>query len=387
LLEQRVAARTHELATLLDVAHNVASTLELQPLLGIILEQLKAVVDYSHAVISTHPGTDISILDDRGTLPRDAALQMHFSVTGTLAAENDQQLLIIDDVGGDTSWARTIRMIAGETRQRQGDVVRSFLSVPLRAKERLLGRLSLTHHEPNYFTPQRAALAKAVADHAAVAIEHATLYARAQELAVVEERQRLARELHDSVTQSLYSLTLFAEAAHLLAANGEWESVAGYLVRLGETAQQALAEMRLLLYELRPSALEQAGLVGALQRRLDAVEKRAGINAQLLVEGVIDLPAAVIDALYRILEEALNNTLKHAGATTVQVRIRAAAHEVEAEVVDDGKGFTLQVLPDTGGLGLTSMQERAEQLGGALALASAPGAGTRIHVVLPLPDR
>ena len=150
----------------------------------------------------------------------------------------------------------------------------------------------------------------------------------AQAQAALEERQRLARELHDSVTQSLYSLTLLAEASRRTAQAGEVEKVVGNIARLGETAQQALKEMRLLVYELRPLALEQAGLADALQHRLDAVEKRAGINAQLRVELDVKLPPHVENALYRIAQEALNNSLKHAEANKVVVSLRSSGRSM-----------------------------------------------------------
>jgi PAS domain S-box-containing protein len=206
----------------------------------------------------------------------------------------------------------------------------------------------------------------------------------AQAQAALEERQRLARELHDSVTQSLYSLTLLAEASRRTAQAGEVEKVVGNIARLGETAQQALKEMRLLVYELRPLALEQAGLADALQHRLDAVEKRAGINAQLRVELDVKLPPHVENALYRIAQEALNNSLKHAEANKVVVSLRSSGKQVEMEIKDNGKGFDTEGTQDQGGLGLTSIRERVEALGGEVSIIAEPGAGTHVRLRVPL---
>lgn len=206
----------------------------------------------------------------------------------------------------------------------------------------------------------------------------------AQARAALEERQRLARELHDSVTQSLYSLTLLAEAGRRAAGAGDLDRVAGFLARLGEVAQQALKEMRLLVFELRPLVLETEGLVGALQHRLDAVEKRAGLRTQLVAETVPALPAALEHGLYRIAQEALNNALKHSGATAVTVAVRAAAAQIELEITDNGRGFDPAAVPDQGGLGLVSIHERAEALGGRVDLTAQPGAGTRLVVRAPL---
>jgi signal transduction histidine kinase len=186
------------------------------------------------------------------------------------------------------------------------------------------------------------------------------------------------------VTQSLYSSTLLAEAGQRLAKDGQVEPVEGYLTRLGEITQQALKEMRLLVYQLRPLALSDVGLVGALQQRLDAVERRAGVDARLEVEGDVELPPGMEEELYRISQEALNNALKHAQPTTVVVIIRTDGRSVDLEVVDDGRGFDPTALGSEGGMGLASMRERVERLKGVLSFDSSPGRGTIVKVTVPL---
>lgn len=206
----------------------------------------------------------------------------------------------------------------------------------------------------------------------------------AQAQAALEERQRLARELHDSVTQSLYSLTLLAEASRRTAAAGDVEKVVGNIARLGETAQQALKEMRLLVYELRPLALEHAGLAEALQHRIDAVEKRAGVEAQLRVNLEAELPPHIENGLYRIAQEALNNSLKHAEATKVSISLQTQDGHVQLGIVDNGKGFDTEALQDHGGLGMVSMRERVESMRGQYSITSRPGDGTRVWINVPL---
>jgi signal transduction histidine kinase len=200
------------------------------------------------------------------------------------------------------------------------------------------------------------------------------------EKAVAAERNRLARELHDSVTQSLYSLTLLAAAGQRMIQAEDLLQIAGNQARLGEIAQQALQEMRLLVYELRPLALESEGLMGALEHRLETVERRAGIQARVLVEGEVELAPDLEEELYRIAQEALNNALKHASASQVVLSVRVADESVELEVTDNGQGFDPAETHDTGGLGLISMQERADKIGGQLDIDSAPGEGTRVSV-------
>jgi signal transduction histidine kinase len=207
-----------------------------------------------------------------------------------------------------------------------------------------------------------------------------TYTARAEELAVLQERNRLARELHDSVTQSLYSLTLLAEAGQRMIRAEDLQQIAGNQTRLGQIAQQALQEMRLLVYELRPLALKSEGLVGALEQRLETVERRAGIQARVLVEGEVDLAPGLEEELYGIAQEALNNALKHARASKIVLSVRMVDKSVILEVADDGQGFDQAEVQVKGGLGLISMQERAEKIGGQLDIDSAPGEGTRVSV-------
>jgi PAS domain S-box-containing protein len=219
---------------------------------------------------------------------------------------------------------------------------------------------------------------------AMIDITDRVILSEAQAQAALEERQRLARELHDSVTQSLYSLTLLAEASRRTAAAGDVQKVVGNIARLGETAQQALKEMRLLVYELRPLALEQAGLAEALQHRLDAVEKRAGVEARFRVNLEEELPVHIENGLYRIAQEALNNSLKHAEATTVSISLQTQDGHVQLGIVDNGKGFDTEALQDHGGLGMVSMRERVESMRGEYSITSRPGDGTRVWINVPL---
>jgi signal transduction histidine kinase len=224
------------------------------------------------------------------------------------------------------------------------------------------------------------ALLTSLADRVGAVVESHQLRQRAERGAVLEERQRLARDMHDSVTQTLYSATLLTETGLQAARAGDFEVAESCLDRLGGVTQQALKEMRLLIYELRPPVLEQEGLVGALQQRLDAVESRAGVDSRLLVEGELRLDPPREEALYRIALEALNNALKHAAATSVVVRISASDEGIELEVSDDGQGFDPSRPGEAGGMGLVTMRDRADRIGGTLSAASTPGGGTSVKV-------
>lgn len=258
---------------------------------------------------------------------------------------------------------------------------RSLLAVPLFVSGEFYGCLSLYYSQERPFSQEEISLAVAFGDQTALAIENDRLRNLVKQAAVLEERERLARELHDSVTQSLFSLALLAEGWQRLLRSGKIESVAEPLTELGEIAQQALKEMRLLVYELRPPTLEHEGLLGALHQRLNAVEKRAGVEAHLMADDLFELPAPVEEGLYRITQEALNNSLKHAGATSVTVRLGMDDGFVVLEVADNGRGFDLHSdAYQRGGMGLSNMRQRAEKLGGALEIHSAVGKGTTVSV-------
>jgi ligand-binding sensor domain-containing protein/signal transduction histidine kinase len=201
--------------------------------------------------------------------------------------------------------------------------------------------------------------------------------------AVVAERNRLARELHDSATQSLYAVTLYADAATRLLSSGQVEPAAENLLKLRGTAKEALGEMRLLIFELRPTILTDQGLVAALRARLEAVEGRASLKTELHAEGKDRLPPQVEDGLYRIAVEALNNALRHARTPCISVSLSFEPEAIRLEVADEGIGFDPTAARNAGGLGLRGMAERAEQLGGTLTMDSSPGTGTRVIVMVP----
>jgi signal transduction histidine kinase len=228
----------------------------------------------------------------------------------------------------------------------------------------------------------------ALADQAAVAVRNSTLYRAAEQTAALEERHRLARELHDSVSQALFSMTLHARTAqrHLEAAGlAADHPVAIEVDQLHGLTQAALAEMRALIFELRPGALEAEGLVAALTKQAAAVAAREQIAVDVHgPDGWIRLDPAVEEHLYRIALEAMHNTVKHAGAERIDVRLERGDDALELRVSDDGAGFDpRQDRP--GHLGLRTMRERADAIGATFDIESAVGRGSTIIVSVPLP--
>jgi PAS domain S-box-containing protein len=387
VLEQRVEERTRELTTLLDVSNTVTSTLNLRPLLGLILDQLRMVADYTGASLLTLDQNDLVVMEARGASAEgDPVVGLRFPLErGTPIADAFEQRrpVIIADVRDDSTLARAYRGAVGPLMETAAfSYVRSWMGVPMVLNGEVTGILSLSHAEPDFYSTRHAHLAEAIANQAAVAIENARLYEQARALAVLEERQRLARELHDSVTQSLFSMTMISGALPRLL-DKDLARARERLDRLHELAHGALAEMRALIFELHPESLEREGLPAALEKQAAAIRARHGLIVESDLCIPFEAPLPVQEALYRIAQEAMHNTVKHARARRLTLRLAQEEGTVTLEICDDGEGFDPSG-PFPGHLGHRSMRERAEGLGGTLTIESAPGQGTCIHASLPV---
>jgi signal transduction histidine kinase len=330
-------------------------------------------------------GEDLLILDSRSPTPEEQPMQLRFPlkrlglIWETIASHEP---IIIPDVHDDSPLAQAFHMAMSELRETTFHDVRACLIVPLTLRDQVIGMLVLTASEKAAFTPHHAALVLAIANQAAIAIENAQLYEQAQELAAVEERQRLARELHDSVSQALYGIALGLHTARIQLDRDPHElpESLDYLLSLAEAA---LDEMRALIFELRPESLASEGLATALSRQSAALKARHGITVLTQFCEEPDLPLKVKQELYRIAQEAIHNTVKHARANKLDLGLSQTAQAIILEVRDDGVGFDpLDSFP--GHLGLHSMQERVSSLGGMLQIESAPGRGTSVLALVPL---
>ena len=378
LLERAVADRTRQLATLYDVTAMSSTSTDLDIILERCLDRILALTESQVGIIQLLEGGDglLHLAATRGApaemVSRLDSVPRGHGLAGLVMDRG--QPVVVSDIAADPRATEGLRSLGR----------RAYVGVPIEARGQVMGVLSVVRNHGRAFNTEEEALFAAIGHQLGVAVENARLIAEVQGKATLEERQRLARELHDSVTQTLYSLTLVAEAGRRLAEAGKLEQAKDHLNRLAKTSEQALKETRLLVYELRPSALEQEGLISALQKRLDAVERRAGVEVHLQVDGAIELPPTTEEGLYRIAQEALNNALKHSAASEVNVRVQAGQGWVELEVADNGKGFEPNRVENQGGLGLVSLGQRAKRMGGTLSIASAPGAGTAVKVRIPI---
>lgn len=260
--------------------------------------------------------------------------------------------------------------------------VLTSMDVPITAGDELLGVFIVAYTRPHEFTADEKRLMLALADRAAIAIQNAGLYERAQQVASLEERQRLARELHDSVSQALYGIALGARTARTQL-DRDPSKVADPIDYVLQLAEAGLTEMRALIFELRPESLETEGVVAAIEKQVAATRARHNldVHAELCPEPNATLDAK--EAVYRITQEALHNVVKHARATHVDVQLECDDKEMQLRITDNGTGF------DPGGsfpghIGLRSMQERASKVGGSLDIQSTPGKGASICAHIPV---
>jgi PAS domain S-box-containing protein len=383
-LEEKEALRTQELTTLLVLSNRLVSTLEMAPLVELILDQLRRVVDYTGATVLILEGQDLQAVGHRGPVAQDAVRQLRVpleTVKGFWTAMSRREPLIVDDVQAETAQAEIYRQITKLFPEEATGYVRAWMGVPLMVQERLIGALSINQDRPQAYTYRHITLAMAIANQAAIAIENARLYEQAQMLAVLEERQRLARELHDSVSQALYGIGMGANTARELLERDPAQAVAplDYVISLTDAG---LAEMRALIFELRPDSLEKEGLVAALRKQAAALSARHRLDVETEFCEEPTLPFETKEALYRIAQEALNNTVKHARATAVALSLDNCGGEITLEVQDNGLGFDTQ-REYPGHLGLKTMQERVAKLGGTLEIESEPSRGTLLRASIP----
>lgn len=368
--EQRILAEA-----LRDTANTLNSTLKLTEVLDRILQNIEKVVPHDAAEIMMLDGSTAHIARSRGYIPPGDENLLHtlsFDLQTTLTIQQmyeSGQPIIIPDVHQYPGWI----IIP------QAAWVRSFIGAPIRVQDTILGFLNLTSAQPGFFTPIHAERLQAFAVQAAIAIQNARLYEQAQEWAVIEERQRLARDLHDAVSQTLFSISIMAESLSRQLQRHP-ERVAGQLEQITLLTRGALAEMRTLLLELRPTSLVEVELNELIRQLSEAIRSRKRIKIVLRENTSYDPPPEVKLNLYRIAQEALNNIVKHSQATVVNVHLNSSANRVELTIHDNGRGFDPGDILSTS-LGLGIMRERAQEVGAQLTIQTISGQGTQVRVV------
>jgi PAS domain S-box-containing protein len=378
-LERLVDNRTKDLETIYNITLVASQSGDLNKALEWALDQALPVLNGVAGMVFflDESGEWVDLVAQRGVPSTALDRVSHRPVSDTLAGwviKHDAPLLIPD----------LTKDQRAEAMRHALPHVYSYLGVPMHAHGRTVGTLVVVASVLHEFSIDEITLMGSIADHLGLALENARLRHEAEAAAVMQERSRLARDLHDSVTQLLYSLTLYADAGLNMANCGDLDQAKDYLQKLGQISQQALREMRVLVYELRPPTLDQDGLVGALQQRLDAVEGRSGVTAQLSAAGLPTLPMNVEESLYRIALEALNNVIKHSGASEVKVELAMDGGSVRLTVGDNGRGVNPAIVQARAGFGMDSMRERAQKCNGTFVFTSHEGQGSSVVVTIPI---
>ncbi|MFJ9625540.1 GAF domain-containing sensor histidine kinase [Streptomyces sp. NPDC101181] len=264
-----------------------------------------------------------------------------------------------------------------------------FLGLPVVDGDEIIGALFLANKQcpkPDGgcgFTAEDEELLQILAQHAAIALTNARLYERSRELTIAEERSRLAHELHDAVSQKLFSLRLTAQAAAALV-DRDPARAKGELHQVAVLAAEAVDELRAAVVELRPAALDEDGLIATLRTQIQVLDRAHAAEVAFETRGVRALPAAQEEALLRVAQEALHNALRHSGAGRVSVTLVRRGPATVLRVTDDGHGFDPTTVRLAGRhLGLVSMRHRASSVGGQLTVESEPGEGATIEMEVP----
>lgn len=366
----------------LDVAvQGISGVLELDPVLQLIVDRVRELAEAEYAALG--------IVDGEGRIER-------FITSGLDAAERERigapprgrGLLGLIIREGQTfriaDLARDARRYGFPPNHPE---MRSFLGVPLRVKGRAVGDLYLTNKRgAPEFTEDDQRLVERFAAHAGLAIENARLSERVQALAVVEERERIGRDLHDGIIQRIYAVTLGLDDVPEVALSDP-AAAAERVERAIDALHAAIGEIRTFIYGLRPGLDGSDGIADALERLAEETRLHSPMQIDVEANAVPPLSAAVSSDLLNIAREALSNAARHASATEVVLRLDVAGTELRLEIADDGAGFDAAASTPAGHHGLSNMRRRAESLGGRLVVESEQGRGTRIIVALPLPEQ
>ena len=381
-LEERVSNRTRELEALYDVTAASSQARDTQTLLTILLDRsLRALRGQSGFILlfdepvagskQSEVGVKLAASHNLPSNWLSYFQTMHIEDSWISSVIDNPEPLLISDTWQDVRIPPFMC---------QEDPLVLILA-PLHAGSQALGILGMARPKQQHFDLDEVALLVSIVNQVGVAVHTDYLRQRAQQATVLEERQRLARDLHDSVTQSLYGLVTMTEVGLMQVENKTLASPQDTYRKIGQTTRQAIREMRLFIHQLRLPELEKEGLVNALDLRLAAVEGRSDVKARLIADENIHLPLPVETALYHIAQEALNNSLKHAGAANVTITLSRTPLEVVMEIVDDGKGFSITQRKN-GGMGLSNMYTRAREIGASLEITSQPAQGTQVKVIL-----
>ena len=372
-LEQRVADRSRELAALYDMTMLFTEARSLTDILDPALRNINNTVGGSAIVahILTDDGDQLQLASHISLIAWKQMRQMALTaVYADWLQQADAPLMLVGYKNKHEFVPSALLPADYQT----------YLGVALRVRGEVIGTLSVYCEEKRPFSVKEVSLLITMAEQLGIIIQNYRLQEQSRRMTRAMERRTLARKLHDSIAQRIYSLSLFARAGQDALADGDVEDAHLRLQQVGENARYTLREMRLLLYQLRPLALENQTLIAAFEERFALVERRLGIEAVVQATTTPELTEAIEEELYYIITEALNNGLKHAQATQESLCFDSANGTLSVTIRDNGQGFDLE--QPSSGLGLGNMRERTAQIKGTLRIKTAVGKGTTIYITL-----
>jgi nitrate/nitrite-specific signal transduction histidine kinase len=386
LLEKKVAERTHELATLNAIAARVSSSLDLNEIMADALERIMELTAMEHGIAyriaggeggAANTGTDgeeahLRVMAFRGLPPTFAdlgdRLPLSRSVAGVAGRRGEPVIWTLAELPTESAISERLATLG----------VEQIIAIPLMAKGRLVGSLNLSTKQSRTYPQEQTALLKTIGQQIGVAVENAYLYEQAEQTAIAAERSRLARELHDAVTQTLFSANLIADVLPRIWKRNPEEGLQN-LEELRQLTRGALAEMRTLLLEMRPESLERSDIKSLLTQLADAFIGRVRVPVSLDIQGDCELTHEVKLVFYRVAQEALNNIAKHSGARQVELHLECQPDQMNLIIKDDGLGFDADTItPDH--MGIAIMRERANSIGANLKIESLVGKGTTVEL-------
>jgi nitrate/nitrite-specific signal transduction histidine kinase len=384
LLEKKVAERTQELATLNAIAARVSSSLNLNEIMADALERIMELTGMEHGIAYRIAGGEGDAVNT-GAYAAEARLRVMafrglpptFTDLGDNLPLEQSAAGVAGHRGEPVIWTLAELPTESVLLERLATLgVEQVIAIPLMAKGRLVGSLNLSTNQSRTYPPEQIALLKSIGQQIGVAVENAHLYEQAKQTAIAAERGRLARELHDAVTQTLFSANLIADVIPRIWKRNPEEGMRN-LEELRQLTRGALAEMRTMLLEMRPEALERSDLKSLLTQLADAFIGRVRVPVSLDIQGDCELTHEVKLVFYRVAQEALNNIAKHSGARQVEFRLECQPGHLNLLIKDDGLGFDPGSLPP-GHLGIAIMRERASSIGASLKIESQVGQGTTV---------
>lgn len=380
-----------EMETLVTASRSLVY-LDHESLLQVILEQLKRVVDYVGATIFSldAEGASLRVLAYQGPLPKRELVgyrftrddsQLHWEVI-----DQREPVIIADTHQAD--WERPpVRDLLSKPLQAVFGYARSWISLPLMVQKQVIGSLSLSHREPHYYTPHRVRLISAFADYAAIAIENTRLYQQAQSLGIVQERDRLARELHDNLAQALGYLNLRLLMVDRYLQQANIDDAQATLRELKQIVTETYTDVREEIFSLRSASLTTSNFLETLEAYLEKYQAHYGLKVEMVLddETAFEFSREVGGQIIRIIQEALINIRKHAQTNQALIQLTSQGAQIEIRIQDQGRGFDPNQVAaaEQRGFGLQIMRERAESVGAQLYIEATPGRGATIWIELP----